>query len=258
MSTTNKNSQSEGTDTASSKSSSTLPWIAGVIFVLGLAMMAGLYWSSTMTVNRVQFSGNHYASTSELRAVDVPTGISPDSINFSSIMSQFEKIPYVKQADISVEPSGNLIVNIIERQPIALLSDGGEKVYVDENGIRLPMRLGKAADVPILYGFSATPMTDTLRSDAFKAVSDFLITVFDNKVSNATISEVAWTQDEGIVALTNQNGVKLVFGKSDFATRLRNWEAFYGEVIKQKGINAMRSIDLRFEGQIVTREKEIE
>lgn len=238
-----------------SQSSSALPWIAGVVLVLGLAGMAGLYWSSTMTVNQVQFSGNHYVSTSELREIDVPTGMSPDSMNFSSIMEQFEQIPYVKQADISVEPSGNLMIDISERQPIALLTDGGEKIYVDKDGIRLPMKLGKAADVPILYGFSASPMTDTLKNDAFKATSDFITTVFSNKVSNATISEVAWTSKEGIVALTNQDGVKLIFGKGDFVTRLCNWEAFYGEVVKQKGMDAMRSIDLRFGGQIVTREK---
>lgn len=256
MSNNKKHTTEKGTDTASSESSSsTLPWITGVVLVLALAVMAGLYWSSTMTVNRVQFSGNHYVSISELQSVEVPTGMSPDSMNFSSIMNQFEQIPYVQQADISVEPSGNLMISITERQPIALLSDGDKKIYVDENGIRLPMKLGKAADVPILYGFNATPMTDTLKSDSFKTTSDFLMTVFDNKVSNATISEVAWTQEEGIVALTNQNGVKLIFGKGDFTTRLRNWEAFYGEVIKQKGIDAMRSIDLRFEGQIVTREK---
>jgi hypothetical protein len=98
-------------------------------------------------------------------------------------------------------------------------------------------------------------MTDTLKNDAFEIVSDFLTMALNKKVSNATISEVAWTNDQGVVALTNENGVKLVFCKGDFATRLRNWEAFYGEVVKQKGIDAMRSIDLRFEGQIVTREK---
>lgn len=208
-----------------------------------------------MTVDRVQFSGNHYVSSSELQEIEVPTGISPDSIDFGSIMDEFEQIPYVEQADISVEPNGNLMVNISERQPIALLSNGGEKIYVDKEGVRLPIKLGKAADVPLLYGFSATPVSDTLKSDAFKTVSEFLKTVFDNKVSNSTISEVAWTKEEGIVALTNQSGVKLVFGKGDFATRLRNWEAFYGEVVRQKGIDTMRTIDLRFEGQIVTREK---
>ena len=232
-----------------------LPWIAGAVLILGLAMVGGLYWSSTMTVQQVRFEGNHFVSVEELQKVDVPTGVNPDSMNFVKILHRFEQLPYVKRAGISVEPSGNLLVNITERQPVALLADGSTKIYVDADGVRLPRVLGKTVDVPILYGFSAEPMSDTLNSDSFKHTANFLMDVRNSPVSNATISEVAWTQKEGIIALTNQNGVKLIFGKGDFGTRLRNWEAFYGEVVKQKGIEAMRSIDLRFEGQIVTREK---
>jgi cell division septal protein FtsQ len=236
-------------------STNPLPWIGGAVLVLGLAVAAGLYWSSTMTVQQVQFSGNHFVADSELQKIEVPTGMSPDSMNFGDIRKRFEEMPYVKQADISIEPGGNLMINISERQPMALLADGSTKIYVDRDGLRLPKVLGKTVDVPILYGFSAQPMGDTLQSKAFKTIADFLTTVHSKDVSNATISEVAWTQNEGVVALTNQNGVKLIFGTGDFATRLRNWEAFYGEVVKQKGIEAMRSIDLRFEGQIVTRER---
>lgn len=240
-------------ETKSSKNP--LPWIAGAILILGIAVIAGFYWNSTLTIQQVEFSGNHFVSSEDLKQVDVPTGINPDSMDFGQIRSRFEQIPYVRHADISVQPSGNLMINITERHPIALLANGSTKIYVDQDGLRLPMRLDKAVDVPILYGFSASPMLDTLNSEAFKTTADFLMKVRSSRVNDATISEVAWTKNEGIVALTNQNGVKLVFGTSDFSNRLRNWEAFYGEVVKKKGIEAMRTIDLRFEGQIVTREK---
>lgn len=236
-------------------STNPLPWIAGAVLVLGLAVVGGLYWSSTMTVTNVQFEGNHFVSTEDLEMIEVPTGMNPDSMNFADIRNRFERIPYVKHADISVQPSGNLMIRITERKPIAQLADGTKKMYVDKDGLRLPMILGKTVDVPILYGFRATPLNDTLKSEAFKATSDFLVSIRNNPVSDATISEVAWTKKDGIVALTNQNGVKLIFGKGNFANRLRNWEAFYGKIIKQKGIEKMRSVDLRFEGQIVTREQ---
>ncbi|NGP89423.1 cell division protein FtsQ/DivIB [Fodinibius halophilus] len=241
-------------DTKSSKNP--LPWIAGAVLILGMAIVGGLYWSANMTVEQVRFEGNYFVSSDELEKVEVPTGINPDSLDYADIRRQFEQLPYVRRADISVEPNGELLVDITERKPIALLAEGTTKVYVDHEGIRLPKVLGKTVDVPILYGFSATPLGDTLNSKAFEYASNFLKTVHNKNVSNATISEVAWTKKEGIVALTNQNGVKLIFGKGDYANRLRNWEAFYGKVIKQKGIKAMRSVDLRFQGQIVTREKE--
>ncbi len=242
--------------TESQNSKNAWPWIAGAVFVLGLAVMAGLYWNSTMKVQGVQFEGNDFVSVQDLQLVEVPTGINPDSMNFGEIRNRFEELPYVKQADISVEPNGTINISITERQPVALLADDKKKIYVDSEGIKLPIVPRKTVDVPILYGFSATPMGDTLQSKAFKTVSDFLTAVRSNNVADATISEIAWSSsNDGIVALTNQNGVKLIFGKGDFDTRLRNWEAFYGEVIKQKGIEKMRSVDLRFEGQIVTREQ---
>lgn len=241
--------------TESQKNKNAWPWIAGAVLVLGLAVTAGLYWNSTMKVQGVQFEGNDFVSIQDLQLVEVPTGINPDSMNFGEIRNRFEKLPYVKQADIGVAPNGTINIRIHERKPVALLIDHKNKIYVDGKGVKLPIVAGKTVDVPILYGFSATPMQDTLQSKAFKTVSDFLTAVRNNAVADATISEIAWSSsNDGIVALTNQNGVKLIFGAGNFDTRLRNWEAFYGEVVKQKGIEKMRSVDLRFEGQIVTRE----
>lgn len=232
-----------------------LAWMAGVVLVVGLAVVAGLLWSSSVKVNKIAYEGNHFTSKKELRAVEVPTNVAPDSVDFAKVTRRFEELPYVKRAEVNVEPSGKLIVEITERSPIAMLTMGGNKAYADANGIRLPMIKGQHINVPILYGFKTEPMSDTLTSDAFKRTADFLVNVKGRPVSNATISEVAWTTKKGIVALTNKNGVKLTFGKGDFKKRLRNWEAFYGKVIKSKGINHMRSVDLRFEGQVVTREK---
>jgi len=240
---------------ASAKSFNALPWVAAAVLVLGLAVIGGIYWDRNMTVKDVRFEGQYFVTREELqKSVDIPTGVKPDSLDYLSIIGQVENIPYVKYADVQVEPGGNLVIEITERQPIALLADGNDKIYVDKDGIRLKLILGKTVDVPILYGFDAKPMKDTLKSKAFLAVRDFLTEMKKQQVSNATISEVAWTRDEGVVALTNENGVKLVFGKNDFKTRLRNWEAFYGEVVKTKGIAGMRAIDLRFRGQIITQE----
>lgn len=232
-----------------------LPWVAGVVLVLGLAILAGIYWQHTMTVKRVSFSGHYFVTEQELQEkVTIPAGVKPDSLDLVGLMKKVEEIPYVERADIEVEPGGNLTIAVTERKPMALLAHGEHKIYVDKDGIRLQLLLGKTVDVPILYGFKTQPMSDTLKGKAFETTRDFLVQMQQQQVSNATISEVAWTREQGVVALTNENGVKLVFGNNDFKTRLRNWEAFYGDIIKTKGIASMRTIDLRFRGQVVTQE----
>jgi len=240
---------------ASQKGNGPLPWVAGALLILGVAVAAGFYWNSKMRVQEVYFEGNRFVSEEQLREVQIPTGIHPDSLNTLRIIKEFEEVPYVSRAAINVEPGGNITIQITEQQPIAILSSSGQEVYIDQKGIRLPMVLGRQVNVPLLYGFSSRPVGDTLSGEQGKATVAFLNELRGRPVSNATISEVAWT-DNGIIALTNQNGVKLTFGRRNFATRLRNWEAFYGKVIKQKGIENMQSIDLRFQGQIVTRENE--
>lgn len=233
-----------------------IPWIAGAVLVLGLAVLGGIYWNSTGKAQDVRFEGYHYVNQEELQnKVEIPTGIHPDSLDMAGIIKKYEEIDYVHRVNIQMEPGGTLIVNVTERQPLALLADGQQRAYVDRDGVQLPQVLGKTPDVPILYGFNAQAMSDTLQSESFKIVSQFLQELQKRPASDATISEVAWDKNEGIIVLTNENGVKLTFGKGEFDKKLRNWEAFYAEVVRQKGINSIESVDLRFKGQIVTREK---
>lgn len=250
-----KHSEPEQQPEARDKRVNAVPWIAGVLFLLGLSVMAGVYWGRVATVKSLRFEGHHFVMQQELeQQVDIPLGVNPDSLDYQSIIGNVEKIPYVKDAEVRVEPSGDIVIRVTERKPLAMLADGESKIYVDEEGVKLSLVPGMAVDVPVLYGFRAKPMSDTLKGDGFRAVRDFLVEVSRNPVSDATISEVVWTKQDGVVALSNDNGVKLYFGKGDFKTRLRNWEAFYGEVVRQKGMQVMQSVDLRFQGQIVTRE----
>lgn len=255
MSETENKNTGNGQPAAETPRMSPLPWIAGVAVVLAVAVAAGLWWGRTVTVQEVQFEGHDFVSVETLRSqVTIPLGVSPDSLDYEAILRQAERIPWVQRADIRVEPGGQLKVVIGERRPIALLADGSRRGYVDAEGLVLPMVADRALDLPILYGFDGFETGDTLRGDAFRAAGRFLTGVQSRPVSDATISEVAWTSTEGVVALTNEHGVKLIFGHEDFDTRLRNWEAFLGEVVRTRGIRSMRTVDLRFRGQIVTRE----
>lgn len=234
-----------------------LPWITGILFVLGLAVLGGIYWDRTSKVEQVLFEGVEYVNRSQLQQqVDIPIGINPDSLNFIEIIHQVETIDYVEQASINMQVDGSLVIHIKERQPVALLINGQNRAYVDRTGLLLPHVPGPTPNVPILYGFSARPLSDTLESEAFETVSHFLQELQKRPASDATISEVAWTKKQGVIALTRRDGVKLIFGKKQFDKRLRNWEAFYAQVIRQKGLEVMEYVNLSFNGQIVSREQE--
>ena len=238
----------------SDKSSNPIVWIAGLVLACGLAVVAGLYWNQSVTVHNVSFSGYHFVELEDIeQAAQVPTGIHPDSIDFRSIIQRIETIDYVKSVHIDVEPGGDLAFEITERQPIALLMKGSSKMYVDADGVALPIILEKSQDVPLVYGFNAS-QKDTLSSTSFSQIRDFLVEAQQKPLGWTTISEVIFTKEEGVTALSHENGVKLLFGYNDFSDKLANWETFYAEVIREKGIERMRQVDLRFKNQVVTKE----
>lgn len=232
-----------------------MPWITAVLLVSGIAVIAALYWNQNMTIQQVKVNELYFTDESQVQQVaDNALGMKPDSLDLSALANDVEQLDYVKTVIPYIEPNGNLTLTITEREPLALLIEGSNRVYIDEDGVRLPVLEDKSDNVPLLYGYSAIISKDTLRDDSFLQVRDFLLDAKRNGFGWVTISEIAFDELEGVVALSQENGVKLLFGRNDFAAKLENWEAFYAQVIRTKGIQAVQQVDLRFSNQVVTHE----
>lgn len=229
-------------------------WILLSLALLTIAVLGGLYIESNTRIEKITFEGNYFTDTEALiNALESPVGMLADSVAFDSIFMDLKSLPYVKDATVSMGIRGTLTFNIKEKEPIAMLVDGSRRVYLAEGGFKLPIVPRKVKDVPLVYGFSAHPLRDTLTSNSYQQVEQFLIAARENELGWITISEVTWNEHEGVVALTYENGVKLLFGEGQFRDKIKNWEAFYTDVVPQKGLGSFTSIDLRFKDQIVTR-----
>ncbi|MCC5941761.1 MAG: cell division protein FtsQ/DivIB [Balneolaceae bacterium] len=232
---------------------SSLIWLVLSIALVGGGVYAGIYLEKNTVIQEVRFQGNSFTDDSTLTAaIESPVGVLADSVHFSGLVESLKSVPYVKDVSMNMNIRGTLTFTVEERDPIAMLIDGNQRTYVGEGGVILPVIPGKIRNVPLLYGFSVTSARDTLSSDEFKQVEEFLTEAKSNEISWVTISEVAWNEREGVIALTYENGVKLIFGRDNFREKVRNWEAFYTNIVTGKGIQTFRSVDLRFEGQVVT------
>lgn len=225
-----------------------------MLVLAGIA--AGYYWTGEIRVQSVAFSGQYYTDEAALRNnVQIPMGQRPDSINFTALIQRIEKLPYVRQAGASVDHRGQLVISVEERKPLAMILGNSGSCYVDEDGVRMPVVKGKSADVPLVYGFSAKPIGDTLTSDAFGHLRDFLVEARNHKVAWPTISEIQYQPKKGIVAISGEDNLKLVFGTGDYQRKLKYWEAFYGDVLRREAPQNLARVDLRFDGQIVTSDR---
>ncbi len=222
--------------------------------ISGLAVLAALYWNKNVTVQELKVNELTFTKYEDIKsAAAVPVDVKPDSLDLSEVAERVEKLDYVKTVIPYVEPNGTLRLSITERNPIALLINGKDRVYVDTEGVRLPILEGKSQDVPLLYGYSAVS-SDTITGETFYQIKEFLVHAKADGFGWTTISEVAFDETEGVVALSHENGVKLLFGRNNFETKLENWQAFYTDIVRTKGIQTMQQVDLRFTNQVVTRE----
>jgi len=229
-------------------------WAGAVVLFLGAAVYAGLYLEQKTVITDVQFSGHHFTAEEELlSALESPVGLRADSIRFEEHYNQLKTLPYVKNVSVSMSYLGTLTFTVDEHEPLAMAIDNGNRVYIAETGEVLPIVQGKIVDVPLLYGFSTSPSDQQLTGERFSIVAEFLKAAKANPTGWVTISEISWDSAEGVVALTQHNGVKLIFGKNGFEEKFENWEAFYSQVIGVQGMDDLHTIDLRFADQIVTR-----
>lgn len=244
--------------TKSSKNSrrtgSTIFGVAIAVIILGFAVAAGLYMEKNTFIQSIQVEGNHYVESDEVfNSIHSPIGMRADSVNFDSIFNQIKTLPYVEDVTVSMSIRGTLTFQIQEYTPVAMLINGSSRSYIAPGGVELPVIPGKVVNVPLVYGLNLSGITDSTMTHEVRLMDDFLTTLSKNETGWATISEIVWNNSEGIVALTIDNGVKLIFGEGDYSQKLQDWQAFYSEVVAQKGLQSFDIIDLRFRDQIVTR-----
>ncbi|TNE74483.1 FtsQ-type POTRA domain-containing protein [bacterium] len=226
--------------------------IGVLVLIIGFSIGYARFKSSN--TSRILVEGNYYTSNEDiLKKASIPSDVSPDSVDLYAVINRIEQLPFIKRADIAIIPPSQLKITIEERKPIALLLQGTAKALVDEDGLVMPQLHDKTPHVPLLYGFPVNRVNDTLKTKAFKQTARFLSALQNHPVGNATVSEVAWSDKDGVVAMSTENGVKLIFGTEDPAETLESWEAFYAQIVPKVGIDNLAEVDLRYKGQVITR-----
>lgn len=231
--------------------------VIGVVIstLVGLAALVGIHYERNTLLREVRLTGIEVTRTDEFDEIRKKViGLHPDSLNMAELVVGAMNLPYVDTVFIRLEAAGALVFDVVEYKAIGLLVDGNSEALVAEDGTVLPLREEAISEsLPLIYGYS-TSRKSLQNEPGFENIAQFLTVSRTHELSWITISEVTWNKGDGVVALSHENGVKLLFGSNHFEESILKWIAFYKEVILHKGIDVFHTIDLRFRGQIVTRE----
>ncbi|HLA64889.1 MAG TPA: FtsQ-type POTRA domain-containing protein [Rhodothermales bacterium] len=239
-------------------------------FVGGAALAGGAaYLYRTVPVRRVEVEGATRASRAELlRLAALPDSVAMADVDPRLVADRLQRHPWVRHARVRRMPTGTLAVRLEERTPAALVlgHDGRPQRYLDAEGHAMPLPVaagGRPAavyDVPLLRG--SVPEAPPTRAVESASVVELLAALAAAPPDvDALVSEVSLGRGGDATLLTTpvsgHPGLTVRLGIGGYAEKLRRLRAFFDQAVLPRPGHPFEVIDLRFDGQVVTREGDL-
>ena len=201
----------------------------------------------------IQIKGNQFVNTSRIQDELVPyMTLSLLSLNLDDMQRSISSLEFIETAQISRLLPNILMVQVVENQPILLITIENENYLMDDNGILLP------ADGPAITFFPVPIITISNEIENSDEITGNIIQVFQfllynyplfyDNLSEVIIGGEKWT--------FYSDSKTQIFAKSDnLITQLNILKNFEQTVYPNRQIDDYSYIDLRIEEQIIVKEK---
>lgn len=229
-----------------------------LIAVVGLTVGANA-WKSNLTVKRLLVGGNRIVETNEiLQLAQVRKGTRLYDVDLMIMQRDIATHPFIKEVIVERDLPATLKISIVERTPLAIISRPGMH-YIDEEGVVLPHSISREVfDLPLLTGSLPQEIVvgQTLNHpDVRQALAILSVAKAVNKELYHLISEVRLRNGGDLVLYASEEGVPIIFGRDHLAEKLAKLEAFWKDVMRERGAHRLEYVDLRFDDQVVVRWK---
>ena len=192
---------------------------------------------------------------------DPVVGQSFDEINLGQLEQRLRQYSLIRQAHVSRDLAGNLLVEVEQPRPVARLVAGGdpdpdrlraiEGQYISEEGRFFPLSMNYSARVPVISGaWFATHRT--LADTAGKPLLNLLRYIRESELWRAQIVEVT-VDGAGEVTLWPQVGnYRLEFGPPDnVVAKFSKIKLFYTQIAPRKGWDRYHRVSVQYRNQLV-------
>ncbi len=219
----------------------------------------GWRWQATLAVERIDVVGAEHAPRAALlELARVDTGAVLYDVSAALVADRVQRHPWVGAASVTRLPTGTLRIAVAERVPVllALGEEGRPSHYIDAAGHQMPLADSVAYDVPLIRGLTAP--YHPIRPAQPEAVQR-LAAALEPVAAGALLSELEVRAEGDVWAYLVPTGGRAVvpvrLGDEDFPVRLKRLRAFWQGAVEPQQDKTFKLIDLRFDGQIVTREE---
>ena len=151
-------------------------------------------------------------------------------------------------------PDSLLRIDIDQRNPVLRVKsemrvrdDKGNPLqdfYIDDAGQMMPAQFGTAICLPLTTGY--------VNADCIMPLRDFAMFLKDDDFWSDEITQIHIRQNGDVELIPRIGDHSILLGSFDsFEKKLKNVRRFYEDVLPRKGWNAYRTINVKFNGQVV-------
>ncbi len=182
-----------------------------------------------------------------IQSLDANKNKSKENINLNSLEEFVQSNDMVENAEIFLSLNGDLGALITQRTPILRVANGKESYYYDKQGIKMPLSNNYSARVPIT--------SNELNSENCHDIICMANKIKNDKFLNKQIIGIRQIETNGKIQfeLTTRMGNQIVifgeFKKVD--EKIKKLKVFYQKSISDNTLENYKSINLKFENQVV-------
>ena len=182
-----------------------------------------------------------------------------NNINIKEYKQILSKHPFIKVFRTSNRYPDQIIIDIKEREPFAIINKN-PMVLLDDNGYVMPYNENsKHFNVPILSKFNTA---SELYPEGKKTLSmKVMDTISWLKLLNKNypklyneISEITLTNEDEINLILTNQATKVILGNKNTIEKLKILQKFKELVIENNKISDIAYLDMRYENQIIVKE----
>ncbi len=197
-------------------------WGVGLVAIIAVLILFANKWRNDKYFGKITVKGNSTLSSEELlnaAGLKSDSLINIDDLNLVFIQDRISKHPEVKKAYISKEPPDELVIEIVEKRPIAIVNTGAELYLVDEESELFSFKnYEKLFDLPVINGLTRqvsaiNPSNEDINEELFLAVRILKQVYSKGKFLQNQISEINFSDSEKVIIYSNDKSVPFYFPK---------------------------------------------
>ena len=233
--------------------------------VFAIAVFAGFGWGSYKAFHHLRSAPRFEVRALSIAGMDHPlkrvtedqiigqaqfeVGANVFRVNLAAIRERVERLQWVRHAIVQRVLPDQILIKVIEREPVGLARIGGEVYQFDVEAAILELDAQSTVSFPILDGLRSDDVGGNLKK----------IRIYGRvleELGQSELSEVHINDSQEVAVVSASDPMIVSLGKAEFRTRWIKYLQLKSQ-IQQQYPQAVK-VDLRFRNQVIVRMKDDE